>query len=59
MMTRFNPPQRQMKFHPVETLGEVLAIALRGGSLQEGKLIFPEGALPAPPNHFNRPQAHA
>jgi ATP-dependent Lon protease len=48
-----------MKFHAVETLGEVLAIALRGGSLQEGKLIFPEGALPTPPNHFNRPQAHA
>jgi ATP-dependent Lon protease len=48
-----------MKFYAVETLGEVLAIALRGGSLQEGKLIFPEGALPAPPNHFNRPQAHA
>jgi ATP-dependent Lon protease len=48
-----------MKFYAVETLGEVLAIALRGGSLQEGKLIFPEGGLPAPPNHFNRPQAHA
>jgi ATP-dependent Lon protease len=48
-----------MKFHAVETLGEVLAIALRGGSLQEGRLIFPEGGLPAPPNHFNRPQAHA
>ena len=48
-----------MKFYAVDTLGEVLAIALRGGSLQEGKLIFPEGGLPAPPNHFNRPQAHA
>ncbi|HEY0673439.1 MAG TPA: endopeptidase La, partial [Longimicrobiales bacterium] len=50
-----------MKFHAVDTLGEVLAIALRGGSLQEGKLIFPEGALPAPTNQFHRgpPQAHA
>ena len=52
--------RNEMKFHPVETLGEVLAIAMRGGSLQEGKLIFPEGGLPAAANHFtNRPQAHA
>jgi ATP-dependent Lon protease len=50
----------EMKFHAVETLGEVLAIALRGGSLQEGRLIFPEGGLPAAASHFtNRPQAHA
>lgn len=50
----------EMKFHAVDTLGEVLAIALRGGSLKEGKLIFPEGALPAPANQFHRgPQAHA
>jgi ATP-dependent Lon protease len=50
-----------MKFHAVETLGEVLAIALRGGALQEGKLIFPEGALPVPTNQFHRgpPHAHA
>jgi ATP-dependent Lon protease len=50
-----------MKFHPVETLGEVLAIALRGGALQEGKLIFPEGTLPVPTNPFHRgpPHAHA
>ncbi len=55
-----NEVRNDMKFYPVETLGEVLAIALRGGSLQEGKLIFPEGALPAPTNQFHRgPQAHA
>jgi ATP-dependent Lon protease len=52
--------RNDMKFHAVETLGEVLAIALRGGSLQEGKLIFPEGTLPAPSPQFHRgPQAHA
>ncbi len=52
--------RNEMKFHAVDTLGEVLAIALRGGSLREGKLIFPEGALPAPANQFHRgPQAHA
>jgi hypothetical protein len=49
-----------MKFHLAETLGEVLAVSLRGGSLREGRLIFPEGALPAPTNQFHRPpQAHA
>ncbi len=52
--------REQMTFHAVESLGEVLAIALRGGSLHEGRLIFPEGALPAPTNQFHRPpQAHA
>jgi ATP-dependent Lon protease len=51
----------QMRFHPAETLGEVLAIALRGGSLLEGKLIFPESGVPVPPPHlrFDNPQAHA
>ena len=50
-----------IKFHTAETLGEVLAIALRGGSLREGKLIFPEGAVPvhAPHLRFDNPQAHA
>ena len=53
--------RNDMKFHAVETLGEVLAVSLRGGSLQEGRLIFPEGALPAPTNQFHRgpPPAHA
>ncbi len=54
-----NEVRKDMKFHAVETLGEVLAVSLRGGALQEGRLIFPEGALPTPPGHFNRPQAHA
>ena len=51
----------QMRFHPAETLGEVLAIALRGGSLKEGRLIFPEGGVPVPAPHlrFDNPQAHA
>ena len=51
-----------MRFHPAETLGEVLAIALRGGSLKEGKLIFPEGGVPVHAPHlrgFDNPQAHA
>jgi ATP-dependent Lon protease len=53
--------REQMRFHPAETLGEVLAIALRGGSLREGKLIFPESGVPVPPPHlrFDNPQAHA
>jgi ATP-dependent Lon protease len=53
--------RNEMQFHPAETLGEVLAIALRGGSLKEGKLIFPEGGLPVPAPHlrFDNPQAHA
>ena len=51
----------QMRFYPAETLGEVLAIALRGGSLKEGRLIFPEGGVPVPAPHlrFDNPQAHA
>ncbi|MGH7449146.1 MAG: S16 family serine protease, partial [Longimicrobiales bacterium] len=37
----------QMQFHPVNNLGNVLAIALRGASLQEGRIMFAE-APPAP-----------
>jgi ATP-dependent Lon protease len=53
--------RNEMTFHPAETLGEVLAIALRGGSLKEGKLIFPESGIPAHAQHlrFDNPQAHA
>jgi ATP-dependent Lon protease len=53
--------RNEMQFYPAETLGEVLAIALRGGSLKEGKLIFPEGGLPVATPHlrFDNPQAHA
>jgi ATP-dependent Lon protease len=39
----------QMQFHAVGTLGQVLAIALRGASLHEGRIMFREsGAAPAP-----------
>jgi ATP-dependent Lon protease len=36
-----------LNVHPVETIDEALAIALRGASMSEGKLRFPE--LPLPP----------
>ncbi|HSL70211.1 MAG TPA: endopeptidase La, partial [Longimicrobiales bacterium] len=37
----------QMQFHPVDELGKVLALALRGASLREGRVVFPEaGAAP-------------
>jgi ATP-dependent Lon protease len=32
----------QMKFHAVSDLGEVLALALRGASLEEGRVVFSE-----------------
>jgi ATP-dependent Lon protease len=38
----------QMRFHLVGELGQVLALALRGASLREGRVIFPEAGLPAP-----------
>jgi ATP-dependent Lon protease len=37
----------QMTFHALGELGPVLAVALRGASLDEGRLTFPETA-PAP-----------
>ncbi len=37
----------QMKFHTVRDLGEVLALALRGASLEKGSLVFPETRLPS------------
>jgi ATP-dependent Lon protease len=37
----------QMKFHPVSDLGQVLALALRGASLHEGRILF--GDKPAAP----------
>jgi len=42
----------RLAFHPVSELGEVLAIALRGASLHEGTLIFPEGGVPVPAGHL-------
>jgi ATP-dependent Lon protease len=39
----------QMQFHAVGELGQVLAIALRGASLHEGRILFREsGSAPAP-----------
>jgi ATP-dependent Lon protease len=37
----------EMEVHPVESIDQALSIALRGASLSEGKLRFPE--LPLPP----------
>ncbi|HUH11693.1 MAG TPA: endopeptidase La [Longimicrobiales bacterium] len=36
----------EVKVHLVSTLGEVLAMALRGASLEHGTLTFPDGGLP-------------
>jgi ATP-dependent Lon protease len=38
----------QMTFHAVSDLGNVLAIALRGASLQEGRIMFAETPVPPP-----------
>jgi ATP-dependent Lon protease len=32
----------RLAVHPVEDLGEALAVTLRGGSFREGRLTFPE-----------------
>ncbi|MBI4410573.1 MAG: endopeptidase La [Gemmatimonadetes bacterium] len=40
--------REHLSFHLVGDLGEVLALALRGASLHEGKIIFPEAGVPAP-----------
>jgi ATP-dependent Lon protease len=37
----------QMEVHPVETIDQALSVALRGASMSEGRLRFPE--LPLPP----------
>ena len=42
----------EMQFHLVSTLGEVLALSLRGASLHEGSLIFPEAGVPTPAGRF-------
>ncbi len=44
--------RERLTFHTVGELGEVLALALRGASLEEGMLIFPEAGVPAPAGHF-------
>jgi ATP-dependent Lon protease len=40
--------RNDMNFHPVRDLGEVLALSLRGASLQEGSIVFPEAETAAP-----------
>ena len=37
--------RNRIRVHPVEELGEVLAIALRGASLREGRLHFQDDAV--------------
>ena len=44
--------RNEMQFHLVSTLGEVLALSLRGASLHEGSLIFPEAGVPTPAGRF-------
>ncbi|HWV57574.1 MAG TPA: endopeptidase La [Longimicrobiales bacterium] len=44
--------RERLTFHLVEQLGEVLAIALRGATLREGSLIFPESGIPVAAGHF-------
>jgi ATP-dependent Lon protease len=39
--------RNQMTFHAVAELGEVLALALRGASLREGRVVFPDGPIAA------------
>jgi ATP-dependent Lon protease len=39
--------REQMEFHPVEDLGQVLALALRGAALHEGTIVFPDPGLAA------------
>ena len=49
--------RNSLTFHLAGSLGEVLAIALRGASLYEGGLIFPEAGPPAPAGMFGAPAA--
>jgi ATP-dependent Lon protease len=37
----------QMEIHPVESIDQALSVTLRGASLSEGKLLFPELPLPS------------
>jgi ATP-dependent Lon protease len=39
----------QMEVHPVESIDQALSVALRGASMSEGRLLFPELPLPAGP----------
>ncbi|HEX7119309.1 MAG TPA: endopeptidase La [Longimicrobiales bacterium] len=44
--------REQLTFHTAGELGEVLAIALRGASMHEGSLIFPEAGVPTPAGRY-------
>jgi ATP-dependent Lon protease len=39
--------REEMQFYPVSDLGQVLALALRGASLREGTIVFPDAAFAA------------
>ena len=45
----------EMQFNLVRELGEALAIALRGASLREGSIVFPEGAVPTQKEAASQP----
>jgi ATP-dependent Lon protease len=47
--------REDMQFHSVRDLGEVLALALRGASLQEGTIVFPEGEVPTTVDQTAKP----
>jgi ATP-dependent Lon protease len=49
----------QIKFHAVDDLGKVLALALRGASLREGRVVFPEPSVAARGFDSSQKQAHA
>lgn len=44
--------RNRLSFHTTADLGEVLAIALRGASLHDGTLVFPEGSVPVPAGRY-------
>jgi ATP-dependent Lon protease len=50
--------QAKIVTHPVEELGEVLAITLRGASYKEGRLQFEELDAPAHPTDQPQPTRH-
>jgi len=44
--------RERIRFHLVDSLGEVLALALRGASLADGQLVFEPAAVPAAAGRF-------
>ncbi|MBX6365341.1 MAG: endopeptidase La [Gemmatimonadetes bacterium] len=45
--------RNRLTFHTTADLGTVLAIALRGASLHEGALVFPDGGIPVPAGRYD------